>query len=312
MKRHYRLHELEDTEFEDLVCRICMRILGMGTIAFSSGKDGGRDARFDGTAQHFPSDAKPAKGKFVVQAKHTSQPGASCSDSAFKRIFQDELPKIRKLAKAGNLELYLLFTNRDLTAGMESSMVKRLGKVKGLSEAWILGNDSVRQRLDMHPDVWTSMRLDRHEVPFRISPVEMVEVVTAFHGAVTDGGSSFNSALNFNFVGKDRKNRINRLSRPYYEYIQRDSLPHFRRIKTFLEDPRNDRLKALYHDTADELKQKIVTFRGDFSSFDEVLTHIRDLVVSHESKLLGKKRLVSLFLHYMYCNCDIGDHAKAN
>ncbi|HLM83523.1 MAG TPA: ABC-three component system protein [Terriglobales bacterium] len=312
MKRHYRLHELEDTEFEDLVCRICMRILGMGTISFSSGKDGGRDARFDGTAQHFPSKTNPARGKFVVQAKHTTQPGASCSDSPFKRVFKDELPKIKNLAKAGDLELYLLFTNRDLTGGTELSLVTRLRKIRGVREAWVLGNDPIRQHLDMHPEVWSSMGLDRYEGPFRVSPDEMVEVVTEFHKAVTDGGSSFNSALNFNFVGKDRKNKINRLSKSYYAYIQHDSLPHFRRIKAFLEDPRNVRLKALYHDTADELRQKIVTFRGEFGSFDEVLTHVRDLIATRESKLAGKKRLVNLFLHYMYCNCDIGDHAKAN
>lgn len=312
MKRRYPLHELEDTEFEDLICRICVRILGMGTIAFSPGKDGGRDARFDGTAQHFPSHTKPARGKFVIQAKHTTQPGASCSDSPFKRIFKGELPKIKNLAKAGDLELYLLFTNRDLTGGTELSMVKQLQKIRGVREAWVLGNDAIRQRLDMHPEAWSSMGLDRYEGPFRVSPDEMVEVVTEFHKAVTDGGSSFNSALNFNFVGKNRKNKINRLSEPYYEYIQRDSLPHFRRVKSFLEDPRNVRLKALYHDTADELRQKIVTFRDKFGSFDEVLTHIRDLIATRESKLAGKKRLVNLFLHYMYCNCDIGDHAKAN
>jgi hypothetical protein len=312
MKRHYRLHELEDTEFEDLVCRICMRILGMGTIAFSSGKDGGRDARFDGTAQHFPSRTSPARGKFVIQAKHTTQPGASCSDSPFKRIFKSELPKIKNLARAGDLELYLLFTNRDLTGGTESSMVKQLQKIRGVRKAWVLGNTPIRQHLDMHPDVWSSMGLDRYEGPFRVSPDEMVEVVTEFHKALTDSGSSFNSALNFNFVRKDRKNKINRLSKPYYAYIQQDSLPHFRRIKTFLEDPRNVRLKALYHDSADELRQKIVTFRGEFGSFDEVLTRVRDLIATRESKLAGKKRLVNLFLHYMYCNCDIGDHANAN
>jgi hypothetical protein len=284
----------------------------MGTIAFSLGKDGGRDARFNGTAQRFPSDAKPASGKFVVQAKHTSRPGASCSDSSFKTILKNEMPSIRKLAKSGDLELYLLFTNRDLTGGAENSIVKGLAKVRGVQKAWVLGNDSIRQRLDMHPDVWTSMGLDRYEVPFRISPAEIVEVVVEFHRAVTDGGSSFNSALNFNFVGKAAKNRINRLSTSYYEYLQRDSLPHFHRIKSFLEDPRNERFKALYHDSADELKQKIVTFKGDFGSFDEVLTHIRDLIVNGETKLAGKKRLVSVFLHYMYCNCDIGDHAKAN
>jgi hypothetical protein len=191
-------------------------------------------------------------------------------------------------------------------------MLKQLRKINGLQEAWVLGNDAIRQRLDMHPDVWSSLGLDRYEGPFRVSPDEMVKVVTEFHKAVTDGGSSFNSALNFNFVEKDRKNKLNRLSRSYYAYIQQDSLPHFHRIKTFLEDPRNVRLKELYHDTADELKQKIVTFRSEFGSFDEVLTHIRDLIATPENNLAGKKRLVNLFLHYMYCNCDIGDHANAN
>ena len=222
-----------------------MGILGMGTISFSSGKDGGRDARFDGTAQHFPSRTSPARGKFVIQAKHTAQPGASCSDSRFKKIFKEELSKIKKLAEAGDLELYLLFTNRDLTGGIELSMVKQLQKIGGVQAAWVLGNDPIRQHLDMNPDVWTSMGLDRDGGPFRVSPDEIVEVVTEFHKAVTDGGSAFNSALNFNFVRKDRKNRINRLSKSYYSYIQQDSLPHFRRIKTFLEDPRNVRLKSL-------------------------------------------------------------------
>ena len=112
-----------------------MRILGMGTIAFSAGKDEGRDARFDGTAQHFPSQAKPAKGKFVIQAKHTTQPGASCSDSAFKTAFKSELPKIKNLAKAGDLELYLLFTNRDITGGTERSIVTELRKIDRVQEA---------------------------------------------------------------------------------------------------------------------------------------------------------------------------------
>jgi len=289
-----------------------MLILGMGTIGFSAGKDGGRDARFHGKAEHFPSETQPASGKFVIQAKHTAQPGASCSDSPFKTIFKKELPKIRKLAKAGELEFYLLFTNRTVTAGTEQSMLKKLLKVRGVREAWVLGYDPIRQRLDLHPEVWTSLGFDRYEVPFRISPREIQTVVIAFHDAVTNGSSSFNSASNFNFVAKDRKNRINRLSQAYYDYIQRDSLPHFHRIKEFLEDPRNDRLKALYHDTADELKQKIITFRKDFGTFDEVLTHIRDLTVSGDAELEGKKRLVGVFLHYMYCTCDIGDHASAN
>jgi hypothetical protein len=144
---------------------------------------------------------------------------------------------------------------------------------------------------------------------FRFLPEDINEVVRAFHAAVTTGSAQFGSALDFGFVGKDRKNAVNGLTKSYYEYMKRDSLPSFGRIKNFLGDERNADLRNLYHDAADELKQKIITFRADFHNFDEVLTHVFDLIVSNNEPLRGKKRLVRAFLHYMYFDCDIGDHA---
>ncbi len=46
MNIKYPLHYLDDKEFENLVALICEKILGTGTIVFSDGKDGGRDALF--------------------------------------------------------------------------------------------------------------------------------------------------------------------------------------------------------------------------------------------------------------------------
>ncbi len=74
--KDYLLHTLSPGAFEELVVRICHEILGFGTISFSSGKDGGRDAFFDSTAQRFPSVAEPWTGKFVIQAKHTERADA--------------------------------------------------------------------------------------------------------------------------------------------------------------------------------------------------------------------------------------------
>jgi hypothetical protein len=34
LKSHFRLYELEDPEFEELACRICIQILGLGTVSF--------------------------------------------------------------------------------------------------------------------------------------------------------------------------------------------------------------------------------------------------------------------------------------
>jgi hypothetical protein len=311
LKSHYRLYELEDTDFEDLVCRICMQILGLGTVSFSAGKDGGRDGRFAGTAAAFPSVTAPASGKFVIQSKHTTVPGASCSDYAFQKLFKAELPKVKALALEGELEYYLLFTNRSLTGGMEKSLVSQLRKIKGVKDAWILADDPIRQHLDSNVHVWKSMGFPQ-ALTFRFVPEDISDVVKAFHLTMKTGTSQFGSASNFGFVEKDKKNAINGLSKGYYQYMKRDSLPSFGRIKAFLEDDRNAELRGFYHDAADELKQKIITFRADFNNFDEVLTHVFDLIVSDNETLRGKKRLVTTFLHYMYFDCDIGDHAEAN
>lgn len=311
MKSHYRLYELEDTEFEDLVSRICIQILGMGTISFSPGKDGGRDGRFTGTASRFPSIAERASGKLVIQSKHTTVPGASCSSSAFQTLFKAEVLKVAALAEEGELDYYLLFTNRSLTAGMEKKLIKTLLKIKGVKGAWILADDPIRQYLDLNPQVWKSMGFQQPHT-FRFVPEDINEVVRAFHVAVTNGPTQFESASNFGFVEKETKNAINGLSKGYYEYIKQDSLPSFGRIKDFLQDERNADLRVFYHDAADELKQKIITFRADFHTFDEVLTHVFDLIISDNETLRGKKQLVRTFLHYMYFDCDIGDHAEAN
>jgi hypothetical protein len=312
MKRSYPLHDLDDTEFEDLTCRICHHTLGIGTISFTAGKDGGRDARFTGTAQAFPSTASPATGKFIVQAKHTSNPSATCSTADFTRLLNDEVPKITALAIAGELEYYLLFTNRRLTPNAENTFKSTVLSITGVKDTWVIATDNIRQYLDQTPTIWTSMGFSRQETPFRFEPGDLNDVVTAFHAAVQNGESPFHSAENFRFVDKKKKNAINKLTDDYYAYMQRESLSHFARVKLFLEDPRNTAIKDLYHDAADELKQKIITYRQDFTTFDEVLTYVYDLIIKNNNALKGKKRLVRLFLHYMYFDCDIGDHDKAN
>jgi hypothetical protein len=121
----YRLYELNDEQFERLVIQICIQVLGTGTFSFALGKDGGRDGRFTGTAQSFPSRNDPLTGKFVIQAKHTRNAAASCSDSEFTQIVKKEVKRIVALVKNGELEHYLLFTNRRLT-GVKDEKIRKL------------------------------------------------------------------------------------------------------------------------------------------------------------------------------------------
>ena len=92
----FSLHDLNDAEFEQLVVLICRELLGAGITSFAPGRDGGKDAKFEGMANSFPSATAPAFGKFIVQAKHTSSPVASCSDYDFKTtLIGHEIPKIQ-------------------------------------------------------------------------------------------------------------------------------------------------------------------------------------------------------------------------
>ena len=46
-------------------------------------------------ANNFPSNASPWKGKFIIQAKHTTNMLASCSDSEFNTLLKKELESVR-------------------------------------------------------------------------------------------------------------------------------------------------------------------------------------------------------------------------
>ena len=68
----YAYENLSDDQFEELVIALSQRLLGLSVRGFAAGRDGGRDAKFDGTAQHIPSDTAPWNGIIIIQAKHTN------------------------------------------------------------------------------------------------------------------------------------------------------------------------------------------------------------------------------------------------
>lgn len=152
MRRTYPINDLSSDEFEELVAAICLRVLGTGTIVFATGKDGGRDAAFTGTATNFPSTNSPLTGVFIIQAKHTTNPAASCADSDFGRVVMGEHAKIIKLINYDSLEHYLIFTNRKNPAGDGLKKEKALRDL-GLTSAHLLGTEQMRMWLNAHPKI---------------------------------------------------------------------------------------------------------------------------------------------------------------
>jgi len=310
MRRSFPFHDLGDDEFETLIAEICQQILGTGSVVFATGKDGGRDGKFEGTAQKFTSEASPLSGKFIVQAKHTGNPVASCSDAEFSRLLEGEKPKIRELIAKGELDHYILITNRKRPA--DNSIAKEADlRALGIKTAHILGIEQLRLWLTGHPSIWSTLGFDRFERHFSIEPEDLTTVVRAFHETLSEDTAPKPPA-DFSYIAKKEKNKINKLTDAYYDEILVRSLPYFRTIEMFLKNPRNLEYKELYEDTADELRRKIISAAPPFATFDEALTYAVDLVAKNNPDLRRRRRFVAIFMHYMYYTCEIGRHVDAD
>ena len=79
----YIYEDLSDEQFETLIVFICQKLLGLSVQGFSKGPDGGRDAKFVGTAELHPSKSAPWIGTTIVQAKHTNGYNRLFSESDF-------------------------------------------------------------------------------------------------------------------------------------------------------------------------------------------------------------------------------------
>ena len=64
----YAYEDLSPEQFETLIVLLCQRLLGTSVKGFAKGPDGGRDAKFVGTAELHPSKAAPWFGTVIIQA----------------------------------------------------------------------------------------------------------------------------------------------------------------------------------------------------------------------------------------------------
>ena len=124
----YAYEDLSAEQFERLIVLLCQRLLGISVQGFSKGPDGGRDAKFVGTAQLHPSTAAPWSGTTIIQAKHTNGYNRNFSETDFfsltaaNTVLGKEIPRINKLRKAKQLDHYMLFANRRLAGNAETQI----------------------------------------------------------------------------------------------------------------------------------------------------------------------------------------------
>jgi ABC-3C protein len=307
--RQFPLHQMLWQDFEDLIRDVGFEILGAALSPFKEGPDGGRDARFDGVPNAWPSEQGQEKGQYVLQCKHTKRAGACCSEEDFKRLLRKEVPKVKTLIAAKELSHYMVFTNRTKPAEQDVAFRTRFGKIVGLSKSWLLGIGELSLLLRAHPEIW-----DRYEEeirnPIRFNRDDLIEIIRDFAKFMTRADGQ-HQVQTLRHLRLEDKNRVNGISKAYFDDMQRHTMPQFEHIRSFLENPRNEKDLNLYQDTADDLRGRLRAMldKKEVSSLEQGMDQIRDQFITSDPRFKGKRRWVRTFIDYMYSTCEIGQNA---
>lgn len=310
----YAYENLSPTQFEKLIVHLCYRLLGIATVGFSEGPDGGRDAKFVGTAELHPSKSAPWVGTTIIQAKHTNGLNRSFSETEFysstsaNTTLGKEIPRITRLRADKELDHYMLFSNRRLSATAESEVRAYLASECGIPESslYLCGIEQLEMLLKRFPDIPKEADLDPLDSPLIITPDLLADVIDAL-------------ARNRDAIGKaavdvpvprvsyEKKNALNNMTKEFAKSLRRKYLKDTAFIDAFLADPVNRGILEMYHDVAEEMQLKIVAHRKEYQDFDKVMNYLFDLLLNRDAVLGKHRRLTRTMLFYMYWVCDIGE-----
>ncbi|RYY87449.1 MAG: hypothetical protein EOO15_11850 [Chitinophagaceae bacterium] len=161
----YELNKLNSTEFEHLSQSIAKKILGNGTISFTDGPDGGREATFTGKAP-FPSLNESWDGLWYIQAKFKNSltPNAAKDLAWLEGQITSEFRKLKtRKSKVQIPDNYIIFTNIQLTPTANSGTRDKATKLERdwerkhkIKHVRIISEGDIRDYLDNFRDIATS------------------------------------------------------------------------------------------------------------------------------------------------------------
>ncbi|MEU4639268.1 ABC-three component system protein [Micromonospora sp. NPDC023814] len=313
----YPYEDLDDSQFERLVVECMRELFGDGVQSFTPGPDGGRDARFHGTAARFPSTAEPWTQITIGQAKHTNATNAHFSDSDFSStaessVLSEEIPRIRKLVADDEVHNYILFSNRRLGGVTAPAIIKRLAEETGLDKYRIhlAGIEFIDATIQRYPDILRRARIDPLDGPLLVSSYDLAEVILAISKGL-EAPLPPDDAPVVDRVGYEEKNRINGMTPEFAKVLKDRYLHETHRIKRFLADPSNADILRHYEGAVDEFQLKIIAKRKSYQSFDALFNYLVDLLFNRDAVLSRNRRLTRAMVFYMYWHCDIGETPDA-
>ena len=312
----YSYEDLSNAQFEQLVVYLCQKLLGIAVQGFSRGPDGGRDAKFVGTCEIFPSQTEPWTGTTIIQAKHTNGYNKHFFESDFyskkgsSGILDKEITSIKKLRSENQLDNYMLFANRRLSGNAENEIRTWIAEKCDIPESsiYLCGVEQLEMWLKEFPDVPGKVNLDPVDSPLIVSSDDLSEVIQALaKQPLPDPADNPPTPR----IPYEKKNRINNMSSEYATDQRKKYLKETAGIDRFLADPENLELQKFYQNTIDEFQSKIIAKRENHQNFDSVMNHLLDLLFGRDPVLRRHKKLTRVMLFYMYWNCDIGKNEDA-
>ncbi len=105
----------------------------------------------------------------------------------------------------------------------------------------------------------------------------------------------------------EEKNKLNFLGEEYFKNSFKKSIQEFSQIEHFFKSPKNRALSKMYNNTIDDIQSKILVKRDEYHKFEKIIEYLYDYMLNkHGLVLKDDRRLIRVFLHYMYFHCDIG------
>lgn len=318
----FAYEDLRPAQFENLVIFVCQRLFGVSVQGFSDGVDGGRDGKFSGTAELWPSTRAPWVGTTIIQSKHVNGYNRHFSETDFYNPYEKkpnsvlgkEIPRIKKLRENKHLDHYILFANRRLAGGAESKIVKYLSDQCDIPESslYLCGVEQLEILLTNYPDIAVKANFDPIDSPLIVSPDDLAVVIQALANNC-DGIVDLINDPPVPRTPYEEKNRLNNMTPEYAKEYRRRFLKETPQIEAFLAAPENLEFLKLYESVVDEFELKIIANRKDYQTFDQVLNYLLDLLFSRDPILRQHKhkRLTRTVLFYMYWICDIGKEEDA-
>lgn len=164
----YQLERLGTREFEHVTRALALAVFGSGVQPFGDGKDGGREAVFEGSTS-YPEPSPPEghwDGYGVIQAKFRQRPSDVGNNATWlKAQIKAELDRWKDKTKArraeGRLPEYLLVTTNVFLSGVPKTggvdmikayLAKELGAL-GLKGWDLWDGDKICSLLDSHKDI---------------------------------------------------------------------------------------------------------------------------------------------------------------